>query len=152
MDAIRKSNLRAIIFALAGKKALGLTEDERRAIQMQVTGKASLSDMSALDMEDVVHHLRRLQNAQQSGTRPANPWAFVFRLPPEKQIPCRKIYRLAQRIGAAQKPPVGAMSKRYMEGIAERMLGADTVLEFCAPEILRKVVQALEIHCKRLGI
>jgi phage gp16-like protein len=55
-------------------------------------------------------------------------------------------------MGAAQKPPIGPMSKRYIEGIAEHMLGADTVLEFCDATLLHKVVQALEMYCKRHGI
>lgn len=152
MDTLKKNSLRTIIFAIAGKSALNLDQDERRAIQLQVTGKLSLSEMSALDMEDVVSHLRRLQAAQQQGTRSPNEWGFVFRLPRERQATAKKIFRLAERIGAAQKPPVGPMSKRYIEGIAEQMIGADTVLEFCDPEILRKVVQALEMYCKRHGI
>jgi phage gp16-like protein len=114
---------------------------------LQTTGKASLKDMSALDLNDVLDHLNKRANGKDG-----NEWAFVFKLPAERQALAKKIFRLAERMGAAQNPPVGPMSKRYIEGIAEQMLGADTVLQFCDAGILHKVVQALEIYCKRHGI
>jgi len=144
MDALKKtSRIRAIHAAC---RAQGIDDDTRHALQVQITGHASLTEMSVFDLDSVLSHLNR------HGAAKPNAWGFVFRLPPERQVVAKKIYRLAQRLGAAQVPPVGAMSKRYVEGIAERMLGADTVLEFCDPETLRKIVQALEIHCKRHGI
>lgn len=149
MDALKKSNLRSIIFGIVGSKGLSLSEDERRSIQVQVTGKASLSDMSALDMEDVISHLRRLQAAV-AGKKPFNPWAFVFKLPPDRQRMAKKIFRLAEKIGALQNPPTGPISKEYVEGIRRQMKGADQPLEFCNAEELHKAVQALEIHVGRL--
>jgi phage gp16-like protein len=142
MDALKKqARIRAVHAAC---RAQGIDEDTRRALQVQVTGKASLKDMSALDLNDVLNALnRRLRNAE-------NEWSFVFRLPIERQNMAKKIYRLAVNVGALQKPPVGVMSKRYIEGIAERMLGADTVLEFCDAQTLHKIIKALEIHIGRL--
>lgn len=145
MDALKKAaRIRAVHAAC---RAQGIDDETRREIQVQTTGKASLKDMSALDLNDVLDHLNKRQNG-----RAGNEWAFVFRLPAERQATANKIFRLAERIGAAQTPPVGPMSKRYIEGIAEQMLGADTVLEFCDVGILHKVVQALEVFCKRHGI
>lgn len=144
MDALKKSSRIKAVHAAC--RAQGIDDDTRHALQVQLTGHASLKDMSVFDLDSVLGHLNR------SGAAKPNQWGFVFRLPPERQAVCKKIYRLAQRLGAARVPPVGAMSKRYVEGIAERMLGADTVLEFCEPETLRKVVQALEVHCRRHGI
>lgn len=150
MDALKKSNLRTVIFAIVGKKGLALDEDERRAIQVQVTGKSSLSDMSALDMEDLISHLRRVQAARQRGVAPANPWGFVFQMPADRQRMAKKVYRLAEKIGTLQNPPVGPMSKEYIEGIRRQMKGTDQPLEFCSAEELHQVVQALEVHVARL--
>ena len=144
MDALKKqSRIRAVHAAC---RAQGIDEETRHALQVQITGHASLTEMSVFDLDSVLNHLNR------HGAAKPNAWGFVFKLPADRRDLCKKIYRLAQRVGAAQVPPVGAMSKRYVEGIAERMLGADTVLEFCDAATLRKVVQALEIHCKRNSI
>lgn len=149
MDALKKqSRIRAVHAAC---RAQGLDEDTRKAIQLQVTGKASLKDMSALDLNDVLDHLNKRAYEAKTG-KTSNEWGFVFKLPAERAAMAKKIYRLAERLGAAQKPPVGPMSKRYIEGIAEQMLGADTVLEFCDASTLHKVVQALEVHLKRIGV
>jgi phage gp16-like protein len=145
MNVLRKNARMRAIFAAC--KAQGIDDDTRKAIQLQTTGIASLKDMGVFDLDSVLNRL----NAKGQG-KPNNEWAFVFKLPGERQAMAKKIFRLAERLGAGQVPPVGPMSKRYIEGIAEQMLGADTVLEFCDATILHKVVQALEIHCKRRGI
>jgi phage gp16-like protein len=142
MDVLKKqSRIRAVHAAC---RALGIDDATRHELQVQITGHASLKDMSAFDLDSVLNHLNR------NGQARPNAWGFVFRLPADRRELAKKIYRLAEKVGALQSPPVGAMSKRYVEGIAERMLGADTVLEFCDAPTLRKVVQALEIHARRL--
>ena len=143
MDVLKKTSRIKAVHAAC--RAQGIDEDTRHALQVQITGHASLKDMSVFDLDSVLNHLNRHGAAQ------PNAWGFVFKLPAERRDLCKKIYRLAQRVGAAQTPPVGAMSKRYIEGIAERMIGAGTVLEFCDPALLRKVIQALEVYCKRNG-
>lgn len=144
MDTLKKgSRIKAVHAAC---RAQGIDDDTRHALQVQITGHASLKDMSVFDLDSVLGHLNR------NGAAKPNAWGFVFKLPAERRELAKKIFRLAERIGAAQTPPVGAMSKRYVEGIAERMLGADTVLEFCDAALLQKIVQALEIHCRRNGI
>lgn len=145
MNTLKKNARMRAVFAAC--KAHGIDDDTRRTLQLQTTGKASMKDMSVFDLDSLLNKL----NARANG-RAENEWAFVFRLAAERRELAKKIFRLAERLGAGQKPPVGPMSKRYIEGIAEQMLGADTVLEFCPPEILHKVVAALEIHCKRHGI
>lgn len=119
--------------------------DMRRDIQMQITGKASLSDMSLHEVSQVLDHLNR------RGEAGADEWKFVFRLGAERQSYGKKIYRLAQRIGALQTPPVPVVSKAYIEGITEQMRGARQPLEFCDAGQLHKVVQALEVYLKRHG-
>jgi len=145
MNVLKKSNRKASINILCGD--LGIGRDERHAIQRQVTGKSSLTEMSLAELDDVLNHLRKSQN----GKRPEEEWKFVFRLALERQSYAKKIYRLAERIGKLQTPPVGVMSKAYIEGICRQMRGCDQPLEFCDCEQLHKIVQALEVFVKRHG-
>lgn len=146
MNALKKNNRKATINILCGD--LGISRDERHAIQLQVTGKPSLTAMSLPELDDVLNHLHKIRH----GKRPEDEWRFVFRLTPDRQIHAKKIFRLAEKIGALQSPAVPVMSKAYIEGIAERMMRSDTVLEFCDSEQLHKIVQALEIYVKRHGV
>lgn len=145
MNVLQKQSRIRAVHATCRK--LGIDDDARKAIQLQRTGKASLTDMAVWELDLVIGHLRQIEN----GGKPDNEWAFVFKLRPERQPSAKKIFRLAQTIGGMQKPPVPVMSKAYIEGIVEQMMGADTVLEFCDPSQLHKVVQALEVFVKRHG-
>lgn len=130
----------------AACRAKGLDDDARRDLQQALTGKASLSDMSFAEVSRVLDHLNK-------GAAPAagGEWRFVFQLIPERRPYGKKIFRLAERVGALQSPPVPVASKAYIEGITRQMRGADQPLEFCDVEQLRKVVQALEVFVKRHG-
>jgi len=145
MNVLQKRARIKVVTTLCGK--LGIADDERHAIQVGRTGKSSLTKMAVWELDLVIDHLRKIEN----GGKPANEWAFVFDLKPDRQRFARKIFRLAETIGAMQTPPVPVMSKAYIEGIAEQMIGTDTVLQFCAPELLHKVVKALEVFVKRHG-
>lgn len=144
MDVLKKKYRIKAINAACGK--LGIGRDERHALQLQITGKASLTEMFLPELNDVLSHLNRVASGQQK-----NEWSFVFKLAIECQSYAKKIYRLAEKIGAMQTPPVGPMSKAYVEGIAAQMRGCDQPLEFCDCDQLHKIVQALEIHVKRHG-
>lgn len=142
MDLLKKqSRIRAVHAAC---RAQGIDDDTRKAIQLQVTGKASLKDMSALDLSELLNHINRRAKA-------GNEWSFTFRLAPDRRAHAKKIYRLAERLGALQQPVVPVASKAYVEGIASRMRGCETRLEFCDAEQLHKIVQALEVYLKRHG-
>lgn len=143
MNALKKKSRIIAINAACAK--LGIGRDERHVLQLQITGKASLSEMVLPELNDVLSHLNRLSAGQK------NEWSFVFRLSVERQSYGKKIFRLAEKIGALQTPPVGAMSKAYIEGIARQMRGCDQPLEFCDCEQLLKIIKALEIHVKRHG-
>lgn len=144
MDLLKKqSRIRAVHAAC---RAQGIDDDTRKAIQVQVTGKASLKDMSALDLSDLLNHLNKRAKGKQG-----NEWSFVFKLSAERQSYAKKIYRLAERIGAMQSPAVPVMSKAYIEGVAGQMRGCDQPLEFCDASQLHKIVQALEVFVKRHG-
>lgn len=157
MFKIQRSNLQRIALAICGRKGLALSAEQRHEIQLDVTGKASMSEMSITQLEDLVAHLRRLQQlsapaaADAPATGSPGEWRFVFRMAKERQIYGQKIYRLAQRVGTLQDPPVPVMSKAYIEGITEHMRGTKQPLEFCDCPQLLKVIQALEMHIKRHG-
>ncbi len=143
MNAIKKNGRIRAINAACGKLKIG--KEERHALQLQITGKQSLTDMTLPELDDVLSHLNRIASGKK------NEWSFVFRLSLERQSYGKKIYRLAEKIGAMQKPPVGPMSKAYIEGITSQMRGCDQPLEFCDAEQLHKIVQALEVYVKRHG-
>lgn len=144
MNVLKKQSRIKAINAVCGKLKIGT--EERRALQLQITGKQSLTAMVLPELDDVLSHLNRVANG-----KPVNEWSFVFRLSAERQSYAKKIYRLAEKIGAMQSPRVGVMSKAYIEGIARQMRGCDQPLEFCDAEQLHKIVQALEVFVKRHG-
>ncbi len=121
----------------------GMDADARRDLQRALTGKASLTDMNFAEVTRVLDHLNQRTVDQE--------WRFVFRLIPERQTHARKIYRLAERLGALMDPPQPIASIAYVEGIASRMRGCITRLQFCDADQLHKIVQALEIHLNRHG-
>jgi phage gp16-like protein len=129
----------------AACRANGIDADARRDLQLVLTGKASLSDMDFGEVTRVLDHLNQRSNA-------GAEWKFVFRLTPDRQACAKKIYRLAEKIGTLQTPPVAIISKAYIEGITKQMRGTEQPLEFCDAEQLRKVVQALEVYVKRHGV
>ena len=146
MNLLKKQSRIKAINAACGK--LGIGKEERHALQLQITGQQSLTAMALPELEDVLSHLNRISRGQ----NPADEWKFVFRLALERQSYAKKIYRLAERIGKLQTPPVGVMSKAYIEGISRQMRSCDQPLEFCDSEQLHKIVQALEVFVKRHGV
>jgi len=143
MNALKKASRIRAINAACGKLKIG--KEERHALQQQVTGKQSLTEMTLPELNDVLSHFNRIASGK------ANEWSFVFRMPLERQSYGKKIYRLAEAIGALQAPPVARMSKAYIEGVASQMRGCDQPLEFCDCEQLHMIVQALEVYVKRHG-
>lgn len=125
----------------------GIDDASRKAMMMRLAGVASSTQLSIKGALAVMDHLRKTGGATASKT--PNEWAFVFCQAADRQTYLRKIYKQAQKLGALQTPPVEVMPKVYVEGIASQMAGATQPLEFCDPERLHKIVQALEIHLKR---
>jgi len=154
----RQARIKAIN-AACGK--LGIGADERHALQRQIAGKASLTEMTLAELDAVLSHVNRIAAPSSTATplpRPlsregrgeATPeWRFVFRLAADRQPAAKKIYRLAERVGALLDPPVPVASKAYIEGIAKQMRGCQQPLEFCDAAQLHQIVQALEVFCKR---
>lgn len=119
---------------------LGLDEATYRLLLKRVAGVTSSTALMTQDAADaVLAELQRL-GAPVSSPRPRvkNEWGFVFRLTGERQTLGKKIYRCAEKIGAAQTPPVKVMPKAWVEGIARQAAGMN------APEVAGKVVKPLE--------
>ena len=148
----RKARI-AAIKAITGRKGLNLDDDTYRAmIGSVVAGKRSLADLTVGQLDRVRAHAQKLLDQVKQPANPADEWRFVFGLVPARQAHARKIFRLAERVGQTLTPPVPVAPKRYIEGLAAQMIQCETALEFCGPELLHKIVQALEIHCRRHGV
>lgn len=148
----RKARIK-IIKAIVGPKGLALDDGTYRTMLANLVGKSSLTDCSVVQLDKVLAHVKRQAGQPAKPERgSADEWRFVFGLVPDRQPHARKIYRLAERCGPLMKPPRPVATKAYMEGIAKQMLQCETALEFCGAELLHKIVQALEIHCKRNGV
>lgn len=145
MNVLKKQSRIKAINAACGKLKIG--REERHTLQREITGKASLTEMTLPELNDVLSHLNRIAK----GAQPGDEWKFVFRMSVERQSYGRKIYRLAERLGALQQPPLPVASKVYIEGIARQMRGCEQPLEFCDCEQLHRIVQALEVYLKRHG-
>lgn len=125
-------------------RARGIDNDARRDLQLRLVGKASLSAMSFIEVSQVLDHLNG--KSSESGE-----WSFTFRMAADRRAHAKKIYRLAERVGALMDPPQPVASRDYIEGIASRMRGCQTRLEFCDADQLHQIVQALEVYLKRHG-
>lgn len=145
MNVLKKQSRIKAINAACGKLKIG--REERHTLQREITGKASLTEMTLPELNDVLSHLNRIAR----GAQPGDEWKFVFRMSVERQSYGRKIYRLAERLGALQQPPLPVASKAYVEGIARQMRGCEQPLEFCDCEQLHRILQALEVYLKRHG-
>jgi phage gp16-like protein len=149
----RKARIK-IIKAIVGPKGLALDDGTYRTMLANLVGKSSLTDCSVVQLDKVLAHVKR--QAGQPVAVPkkgdADEWRFVFKCVPDRQAHLRKIFRLAERCGKLLTPPVPVASKGWVEGTAAQMVGCTTALEFCDPELLHKIVQAFEIHCKRHGV
>lgn len=145
----RKARIKAIKAATGPRGTAPMDDDTYRAMIGTVCpGKRSATELTVPQLDKVLNHIKRLSVP----ASPADEWRFTFSLAADRQAHARKIYRLAQRCGVLMEPPRPIATKAWVEGIASRMAGAETVLEFCDAERLRQVVQALEVFCKRRGV
>lgn len=151
----RKARIKAIKAATGPRGTAPMDDGTYRAMIGAVCpGKRSATELNVAQLDKVLAHIKRLSSPANSANaaNPADAWRFVFGLVPDRQAHARKIFRLAERVGQTLTPPVPVAPKRYIEGLAAQMLQCETALEFCGPELLHKIVQALEIHCKRHGV
>lgn len=137
-------------------RTAGLDNDARRWLVESLTGCKSLTDCTLTQLDAVLDHLKK-RNGSARAQRP-RPWGFVFRATPERQPLLKKVYRLAERVGAMMQPPVPVAPPHYVEGILAQSRGlrphANNVgvsIALCDPDQLRLVVQILEVYLKRHG-
>lgn len=156
-NQLRTNDLALIHIA---KAQLDMPDEQYRDILWSVGRVRSAKDLDWAGRQRVLDHFRACgwKPVAKAGkvARLSGEWTFVFRMPPEHQIHLRKIYRLCQAIGARQTPPVAVMPKAWAEGALTQMrghAGADVGnrLEMADADELHRLVQALEIHRKRLG-
>ena len=145
----RKARIKAIKAATGPRGTAPMDDGTYRAMIGAVCpGKRSATELNVAQLDKVLGHIKRLS----APANPADEWRFVFGLVPDRQAHARKIFRLAERVGQTLTPPVPVAPKHYIEGLAAQMLQCETALEFCDAALLHKIVQALEIHCKRHGV
>lgn len=126
----RKSELAAIH---VGKKALGLKENDYRAILARVTGKQSAAHLNRGQRIMVIEYMRKI------GFKP---------LDREKPRPKGAADRgpMHRKIAALLRD--GGYPDSYADGIAKKMFGIDSV-KFCQPDQLRKIIAALTYNQRR---
>ena len=123
-----------------GRKALGLGEEEYRALLMSVAGKASSGDMSEAERQRVVLRMREL--GYQPASRASRPRT---QRPPH----IRLVYALwgeLQTRGAVVKGPRGAKALRAW---VSRQTGVSAP-EFLTVEQGQKCAEALKLWIRRI--
>jgi phage gp16-like protein len=119
-----------------GKKALGLSDEDYRAMLWAVARAKSSGDLDAFGRRKVLGHLksRGFKPQRKGRTQPAEG----------RELLVRKIRALLIN------DPAGAKEDAYADAIAQRMFKVDR-FEWCNPEQLRKIIQALEVDARRRG-
>lgn len=163
--SIEKQKLIRLIHV--AKRDLAMDDDAYRALLQRVGGAESSKDMSIVGLEKVIFNMKRLgfrlkvgrdssrQQTTGDGLKPVlqNPWGFVFNAAPERQPLLKKIYRLAETIGAFQDPKINVMPPHYVEGIVRQINGLPkaviVTLAFTDADVLRKVVQTMTVYIRR---
>lgn len=113
---------------------LKLGDDAYRAILERVTGKRSAGEMTLAELDAVINELRRL------GFKPAGKRGTTARPAADKRAMMGKIGAILKDLD---------LHWNYAHGMAKRMVNKEN-LAFCTPEELKKVMQALIIHQKRI--
>lgn len=113
---------------------LKLDDDAYRAILERVTGKRSAGEMTLAELDAVINELRRL------GYEPAGKHGTTVRPAADKRAMMGKIGAILADLD---------LHWNYAHGMAKKMVGKEN-LAFCTPEELKKVMQALIIHQKRI--
>lgn len=128
-----------------GCRQLGIDADTRHALQQQVTGKASLTDMNEAELKLVVGHLKERGFKSRKGRRPAAKRAdlrFVH-----------VMWRLLGEAGVLNKPGRDGLNA-FIRSRFESTWGAvpadvDMLQEH---DKISDVIDALKAWCERSGI
>lgn len=125
------------------KAQLGMADDAYRAMLWTIGRVRSAADLDYAGRQRVLEHLKKCGFIQKKPPSTASytnrAWAWVNNAAPDRQPLLRKI---AMQLKSAGR------EKAYADGTAHRMFGVDLV-EFCAPDQLRRIVSALEFDRRR---
>jgi phage gp16-like protein len=131
-----------IKFIHAGARQLALTDDSRHALQARLTGKQSLTEMTAAELERVAAELRRLGAGKPAGkSRRYRPAAA--------RPQARKIYAMwgaLHRVGAVEDGSAKAADSWVLGrcGIASAAFVDDNA-------VFDRLISALRLWCARVG-
>ncbi len=129
-------------------RQLGLDSDARKDMQELVTGKASMTDMSEVELQAVVNHLKGAGFKDQPGGRKKHPRA--------KHGGVRFIHVLWSQLGSRDKlkdPTRDGLNKfirkRFGNTWGAELADVDMLTEH---EQISDVINALKDWCQRAGI
>lgn len=139
-----RRNLQRLIHV--GAKQLGLDSATRHDLQLRVTGKASMADMSEGDLRSVAAEMKRMGfRADAQGKRPPARRADIRF--------CHVMWRLLVQAGEVKVAGAKGLNA-FIRARFERTWGMvpidiDTMTEW---EQINDVVQALREWCRRAGV
>lgn len=139
----------------------GIDDDARRDMMQRLAGVTSSTDLDADGVRKVLDHLH--QAAGKAANQARNEWAWVDGAAADRVKRLRYIIVLVGQLGIQR-----GKQKRYVEGIAENMdevvrvwkdgkhagdrsLAVKKPLEFCTPDELGNIINALEKQVKRVA-
>ena len=124
------------------KTQLGIDDGAYRDMLWTLGRVRSSADLDYAGRQRVLEHLKKcgFQPKPPAPERPKDPmWGWVNNAAQDRQPTLRKIAVMLKDRDR---------EKAYADGIAKRMFGIDLV-EFCAPDQLRRIVAALEYDARR---
>ena len=133
------------------KSNLQLSEDDYRALLMNLTGVASSKDMAAAQRQQVRAHLQNL--AERMGVTPKRrAWLSQAAFAAKQQAASPKerlayfLWAQLHRAGVVRDP-----SRPALGAFVKRITGVDA-LRFCNAEQLDAVIKALRDWCTKEGV
>lgn len=130
-----ETNRRAMLGKIhIAQSQLKLDDDAYRAILERITGKRSAAAMNLGELDAVINELRRL------GFKPRARHGVAARPAADKRAMMGKIGAILKDLD---------LHWNYAHGMAKKMVGKEN-LAFCTSDELKKVMQALIIHQKRV--
>ena len=126
------------------KSQLGMDDGAYRDMLWTLGRVRSSADLDYAGRQRVLEHLRKCGFTPRppKPERPKDPaWSWVNNAAADRQPMLRKIAVMLKDRDR---------EKAYADGIAKHMFGVDLV-EFCAPDQLRRIIAALEYDARRRG-
>ena len=123
-----------------GAKAIGMERDAYEDLLFTIARVRSAAQLDSAGRKRVIEHMRKCGfKAVHKREKPVTGWEWVNNAAGERQPLLRKIAVMLRE---------SDREKSYADGIAKKMFGI-LVVEFCAPDQLRKIVSALVYDTNR---